>query len=187
MAGSLPPGVPSDFYSTMVARLRSQGCSYIAVDTSDRPMEMLTRNLSEAPPDLVKPNAFELGQMVGVKGSALERYAHLGDPWPVVNAAHDILDLGLPEILVTVGSAGAILVNASGAWMASPPPTEPVSTVGAGDSALAGFLIGRYNGCDAPECLRLAVAYGSAATTLTGSGIPHPDSVDLDRTTVRKI
>lgn len=187
MAGSLPPGVPMDFYSTMVKRLRQHGCSYIVVDTSDGPMEMLTRHLSEATPDLVKPNAVELGQMVGVKGSALERYASLGDPWPVVNAAHQILELGLPEILVTLGAAGAVLVNHSGAWMATPPPTNPVSTVGAGDSALAGFLIGRYTGGDAAECLQLAVAYGSAATSLTGSSIPHPGSVDLTRTTVKKI
>ena len=81
---------------------------------------------------------------------------------------------------------GAVLVTADGAWHATPPPTHVVSTVGAGDSSLFGYILGDIRGLAAPDRLALAVAYGSAAAGLPGTTIPEPAHLrtDLVRITV---
>ena len=62
-----------------------------------------------------------------------------------------------------------------------------MSTVGAGDSSLFGYLLGDLRGLDEPERLRLAVAYGSAATGLPGTTIPTPEVVHPDLATVHEL
>jgi 1-phosphofructokinase len=64
LSGSLPPGVPSDFYATLIRRLRPLGVK-VAVDTSDEPLLALVDNFPEAAPDLLKPNSDELAQLTG--------------------------------------------------------------------------------------------------------------------------
>jgi len=66
------------------------------------------------------------------------------------------------------------------ATRATPPPITPRSTVGAGDSSLAGYVRADVAGADAAERLRMAVAYGSAAAALPGSALPSPAQLDLD-------
>ncbi|MBU3749251.1 MAG: 1-phosphofructokinase, partial [Mycobacterium sp.] len=73
-----------------------------------------------------------------------------------------------------------VLVDAEGAWLATPPPIRPRSTVGAGDSSLAGYLRAELTGADGPGRLRMAVAYGSGAADLPGSAMPTPAQLDLD-------
>ena len=80
-------------------------------------------------------------------------------------------------MLATLGAHGAVLVTADGAWHATPPPTTVVSTVGAGDSSLFGYLLGDLRGQDPADRLALAVAYGSAAAGLPGTTIPQPHQV----------
>ena len=83
-------------------------------------------------------------------------------------------------MLATLGGDGAVLVTADGAWHATPPPTTVVSTVGAGDSSLFGYLLGDLRGQGPAERLALAVAYGSAAAGLPGTTIPQPHQVRPD-------
>jgi 1-phosphofructokinase len=90
-------------------------------------------------------------------------------------------------VLATLGPAGAVLVDESGAWVAAPPPTAAVSTVGAGDAALAGYLRADIAGAGASERLCMAVAYGSAAAALPGSALPSPEQVDADAVDVRAV
>ena len=89
-------------------------------------------------------------------------------------------------MLVTLGGAGAVLVTADGAWHATPPPTTVVSTVGAGDSSLFGYLLGDVRGGSPTERLALAVAYGSAAAGLPGTTIPQPDQTHPELVMVRR-
>jgi 1-phosphofructokinase len=70
-------------------------------------------------------------------------------------------------------------VNADGAWLATPPPITPRSTVGAGDSSLAGYVRADVLGADAPDRLQMAVAYGSGAASLPGSALPSPAQINL--------
>jgi 1-phosphofructokinase len=186
LSGSLPPGVPDDWYAEVVAILAPAACR-IAVDTSERPLDALAVSFGRAAPDVIKPNAEELAGLVGASPDELERAAAAGDPEPVVVAARQLIDRGANAILVTLGAAGAVLVDQTGSWMATPPPIAPRSTVGAGDSALAGYLRAEVGGAEPPQRLQMAVAYGSAAAALPGSALPSPAQIDLEAVRVYAI
>lgn len=171
MAGSLPPGVPTDWYARMVPRIRECG-ALIAVDTSDSPLLALTSNLPHSAPDLIKPNSVELAQLCGGDGDAMEAKAADGDFDDAIRAARSLIDWGIAEVMVTLGGAGALLVHAHSAWHAIAQPIEVKSTVGAGDSSLAGLLLARSRGADDAEALRTGVSYGTAAASLPGTSCP---------------
>ena len=186
LSGSLPPGVPDAWYADVVARLASAPC-HVAVDTSERPLDALAAAFGTAAPDLIKPNAEELAGLVGASPEELESAAAQGDPTPVILAANQLIERGAKTILVTLGAAGAVLVDPTGSWMAAPPPITPRSTVGAGDSSLAGYVRAAVGGAEPPRRLQMAVAYGSAAAALPGSALPAPSQVDLDAVRVYAI
>ena len=168
-SGSLPPGAPEQLYADVAGRLRGTR-TRVAVDTSGA---ALAASLVGAP-HLVKPNAEELA---GCVGRALPT---LGD---AIAACHVLRERGAGAVLASLGSAGAILVDGAGVTHACAPATVPVSSVGAGDALLAGFLAAGGEGTDA---LVEAVAWGAAAVTLPGSRMPAPsdlrrDAVVLDR------
>ena len=188
MAGSLPKGVPTDWYTHLMTVAREANPQlHIAVDTSDAPMVALGENLDTAAPDLIKPNGLELGQLAGVDGEALEAAAEKGDFNGVVEAARVVVKRGIPEVLVTLGGAGAALVTTDEAWVATPPPISVKSTVGAGDSSLSGYILARRNGASFADALRQAVAYGSAAASLPGTQLPSPEELDIDHTAVSAV
>jgi 1-phosphofructokinase len=174
LSGSLPPGVPAHWYADLVTALRA-GPTQIAVDTSDEPLLALAAAFPGAAPDLIKPNAAELGQLTGVDGADLERAAERGDPLPTARAARSLIDGGGPRaVLATLGAAGAVLVTDGGAWYATTPPIAPRSTVGAGDASLAGYLLADLQNAGPADRLARAVAYGSAAAALPGTALPSP-------------
>lgn len=169
LAGSLPPGAPDDFYADLAGRLRGAG-HRVAVDTSDDALAALVGALTpDRAPSLLKPNAEELASIVGAPVAELE-----GDPRRVALAARTLVERGVGAVLATLGGAGAVLVDATGAWHATPPPTRVVSTVGAGDSSLFGYLAADLRGEAPPDRLAAAVAYGSAAAALPGTTVPTP-------------
>jgi len=177
LSGSIPPGMADDWYSRIVERLLRYDAK-IAVDTSDAPLAALAAGFGRAAPDLIKPNSEELAGLAEVSAQELEAALGRGDSEPVVNAARKLIDRGARTVLATLGAAGAILVDDVGAWLATPAPILPRSTVGAGDAALAGYVRADVEGADAPQRLRMAVAYGSAAAALPGSAMPKPDQID---------
>ena len=179
LAGSLPPGAPEEWYASLLARLARLDGVRTAVDTSEAPLAAVVAGLDQAAPALLKPNAEELAVATGTAAGH--------DPAAAALAARALLDRGLGACLVTLGGDGAVLVTADGAWHADPPPTTVVSTVGAGDSSLFGYLLADLRGLPAPERLRLAVAYGSAAAGLPGTCIPTPTQVRPDQVVVRAL
>ncbi|NKZ10457.1 1-phosphofructokinase family hexose kinase [Mycolicibacterium septicum DSM 44393] len=179
LSGSLPPGIPDDWYAQVVSLLAPLGCR-VAVDTSEAPLAALAAGFQVAAPDLIKPNAEELADLAGVPAAALDDAAAQGDLSPVVAAADALVSRGVGTVLATLGAAGAVLVNRSGAWLSMPPPIVPRSTVGAGDASLAGYVRAAVAGAEAPQRLQMAVAYGSAAAALPGSALPGPAQLDLD-------
>jgi len=186
LSGSIPPGMSDGWYADMVAALRPLGCK-VAVDTSDGPLAALAADLERAAPDLIKPNSEELAGLAGVTAESLENAVARGDAEPVVTAARRLIDRGVGAVLATLGAAGAVLVDADGAWLATPPPISPRSTVGAGDSSLAGYVRADVEGAVAPQRLRMAVAYGSGAAALPGSALPSPAQLNLDGVTVTAV
>ncbi|BDD80501.1 1-phosphofructokinase [Tsukamurella pulmonis] len=177
LCGSLPPGLPDDWYARLARRLgaRSDG-PLLAVDTSGAALA------ASAIPGvaLLKPNSEELAELVGLgagAGAAFESRAVAGDLAPARAAAEELHRATGATVLATLGAAGALLVTADGAWAAVPPPIAVRSTVGAGDSALAGYLIAHTRGATPPERLSLAVAYGAAAAAQPGTRAPRPEDL----------
>jgi len=180
LAGSLPPGAPPGLYADLVPRLRE--VTRVALDTSDEPLAALVEALPGAAPDLLKPNAEELASVTGTDAAALE-----ADPGAAAKAAQVLLERGVGTVLATLGGRGAVLVRDDGAWFAPPPPTTVVSTVGAGDSTLFGYLLAELRGLQPADRLALAVAYGSAAAGLPGTTIPGPDDLHPERVHVQQL
>jgi 1-phosphofructokinase len=170
LCGSLPPGLRTEAYATLTYRFVAAGLR-VAVDTSGPAF----RAAVAAGPELVKPNVEELAEAVGHP---------LRSRSAVVAAARDLQDLGARTVLVSLGAAGAILVEES-AVAGESPVDEPRSTVGAGDAFLAGFLAGRYQGANPREAFAEALAWGAAAVQLPGTRMPGP--TDIDRSIVRLV
>ena len=181
LAGSLPPGAPDDWYAGLVGELTGTDAK-IAVDTSGAPLAALASGLERHAPTLMKPNGEELASLTGADAEAIE-----ADPRAAADAAAVLVERGVGAVLATLGGTGAVLVTAAGAWHATPPPTTVVSTVGAGDSSLFGYLLGDLRGASPAECLRLAVAYGSAAAGLPGTTIPTPTHIRPELVEVREL
>lgn len=194
LAGSLPPGVPAGFYATVARRLRSAdagaGIPQIAVDSSGAPLAAAVADDAEGAvsgkPDLLKPNAEELAELAAAAGFASVSTAEEleADPEAAAAAAAAVVRSGVGAVLATLGSKGAVLVTADGAWLATHPPVTAVSTVGAGDSSLAGYLLAAGQGAAPADCLRQAVAHGAAAASLPGSTVPAVHQTTPDAVTI---
>ncbi|WP_026551820.1 1-phosphofructokinase family hexose kinase [Arthrobacter sp. H20] len=184
LAGSLPPGVPTTFYATVIEAVRARypgDAPLIAVDSSGAPL--LDTLAAGVKPDLLKPNAEELSELSGLAdGDALE-----ADSGLAAGAAAALIGGGVGAVLATLGARGALLVTAAGAWEATHSPVAARSTVGAGDSALAGYLLAHTAGGAPEQCLRQAVAHGSAAASLPGSTVPALHQTTPEAVTVRRL
>jgi len=162
-SGSLPPGVDDDLYAGLVRRCRAAAVR-VAIDASGRPLRLAVA----AGPDLIKPNLEEFEELVDRPLNTL------GD---VLDAANDLVTSGVGTVVVSLGGQGALLVSASMIAHAVAPVAAPLSTVGAGDALLAGYLYATGNGSSDVEGLRAGVAWGAAAVSLPGSRMPTPSDV----------
>ena len=163
VCGSLPPGVPVDVYAKLGRRFAAAGIR-VAVDTSGP--ALLAAIAAGAV--LVKPNREELAEAVG------RPLRSLGD---VVAAARELRSWGASTVLASLGADGAVLVDDEGVVVGESRLIEPRSTVGAGDSFLAGFLAA---GASGETALAEALAWGAAAAALPGSRMPGPDDIARD-------
>jgi 1-phosphofructokinase len=154
----------------------------VAVDTSEAPLLALAARLETGAPDLMKPNDEELASLAGADPSVLRE-----EPVATAAAARALVDRGVGAVLATMGARGAVLVTPHGAWHATPPATSVVSTVGAGDCSLFGYLLASLRDAPPEERLAWAVAYGSAAAGLPGTTIPGPGQVRPELATVREL
>jgi 1-phosphofructokinase len=180
ISGSLPPSIDQGYYVRLVERVCAlAGAPRIAVDGSGEPLRRLLDSGLRV--DLVKPNAEELAELAATgSGEAFE-----ADPALAAAAAELLLDR-VGAALVTLGSRGAALVTAEATWFAEAPAIEARSTVGAGDSSLAGYLLADAAGLEPDGCLAQAVAHGAAAASLPGSTVPTRRQADQFSITVTR-
>ena len=162
-SGSLPPGVDDDLYAGLVRRCRDASVP-VAIDASGPAL----RHAVDAGPSLIKPNLEELEELVN------RRLHTLGD---VHAAATDLVTHGVTTVVVSLGRHGALLVTATETAHAVASISTPLSTVGAGDALLAGYLYATGSGLAAQDALRTGVAWGAAAVSLPGSRMPTPADV----------
>jgi 1-phosphofructokinase family hexose kinase len=154
--GSLPPSAPPDLYAQLVQRSKAAG-AVVAVDASGE----VLRWAAEAGPDLVKVNQEEFE-------GAFPGRAH---EWTALRATYqELAERGLKTLCLTAGARGAILVQGEDAFAVRTNVPDWVSTAGAGDTFLAGLLVGLRRGDSLREAARLASAAAAANLQVLGCG-----------------
>lgn len=164
LSGSLPSGVPLDFYAELVGLLKAAG-KRVVLDTSGEPM----RAAIGSAPYAIKPNIAELEEVLG---------SPLPDRAAIVKAARILVKGGIEYVVISMGKDGALFVDARECLLALPPAVEVKSTVGAGDAMVAGFVAARLRGGSLADCARLATATAVGALTQLGPRLPSPQAVE---------
>jgi 6-phosphofructokinase 2 len=163
-SGSVPPGVPDDFFARVVRHAKKLGAQTV-VDTSGAALKAA---LDEGV-TLVKPNLVELAEFAGC---ALDSEADR-----VAACRRLVADGRAQAVALTLGEQGALLVTADQTWRAQPMAIEVVSAVGAGDSFLGGMIATLAAGKPLEAAFRVAVAAGSAAVLSPGTELCHAAEV----------
>lgn len=157
-SGSLPPGVPEDFYAR-VADVASQLGARLIVDTSGEPL----RFALQAGVYLLKPNVREMKDLVGHE---------IGNEFELEDSARELIGKGGTEtIVVSLGAEGALLVSGDGCEHVRAPSVPVRSVVGAGDSMVAGIVLGLARRKELGEAVSFGVAAGAAAVMSPGTGL----------------
>ncbi|BCW71725.1 phosphofructokinase [Arthrobacter sp. NicSoilB8] len=164
-SGSLPKGVPDDFYA-QVARLANERGARCVVDASG---PSLAAALAEGV-FLVKPSRRELAALVG---GTLDT-----DESQVAAASSLVADGSAQHVALTLGGEGAVLASKSGTLRLPVPHVRVRSTVGAGDSFLAAFVLRLAQGRGLEDAFRAAVAAGTATVTTTATELCRRDDVE---------
>ncbi|NQD56542.1 1-phosphofructokinase [Pseudomonas sp. CM25] len=157
VAGSLPRGVGADWFRQLLDQLQAQGLK-VALDSSG---EALRAGLQGAP-WLVKPNTEELGEVLGLA---------VDNPAQQRAAALRLLASGVGHVVVSAGEQGVSWFARDLALHAKPPKVRVASTVGAGDSLVAGMVHGLLLGEAPAQTLTRATAIAAQAVTQVGFGI----------------
>ena len=155
LAGNLPPGAPDDIYATYVRLARARGVQTI-VDADGEALRLAVA----AKPSLIKPNLAEAERLLGRK---------LPDLTAVAAGARELVVQGVATVVISLGARGAIGVQGARVWLAVPPELEQESTVGAGDSFVAGLAVALASGKDFVEGLRQGTAAGAATAITPGT------------------
>jgi 1-phosphofructokinase len=163
IAGSLPRGVEPDWLAETMHALRAIGLR-VAIDTSGAALQAALR----ASPWLVKPNAEELAQALGRQAA---------DDDSLQAQAAELRALGIANVVVSQGAEGVCWLGDGVALRATPPRVSVLSTVGAGDSLVAGMVHGLLSGLRAERTLALATAIAAHAVTQVGVGVRDMASV----------
>lgn len=166
-SGSLPPGVPVDFYVQLAARVAAWSARLI-IDTSGAPMQAIVDECASV--YMIKPNLGELASLVG---------RELLDDEDIVTAARELLARCEVEILVVSLGAGGALLIANDEVTILRAPTVPIrSKIGAGDSTVAGITLGMVRGLTLHEAVRFGVAAGAAAVMTPGTNLCRRDDTE---------
>jgi 6-phosphofructokinase 2 len=165
LSGSLPRGVPDDFYAQIVETARGRDIQ-VVLDTSGA---ALAATLARGGVRLVKPSLSELAALAG---------GDLTDEAEIVAAAQAVVASGgAHTVAVSLGSQGAVLVEAARVSRQRALPVEAVSAVGAGDSFVAGMTLGLARGWDSEQAFRLGIAAGTAAVLTPGTELCRREDV----------
>jgi len=164
MSGSLPRGVTHNLYGQLITAGRKKG-AFIFLDSDGKAL----KESINFQPTGIKPNIHELSRLVGrdLEGEA-----------EIIAACEEIHAMGVPHVLVSRGRDGMILSTEGHKIKAVAPPVEVKSTVGAGDSAVAGFILAHSQGKNLTECICLACAAGTATAQTHGTELCHRAEVE---------
>jgi len=166
VGGSLPPGIPSNVYYSIIMEAKTFGVRTIL----DSDAHWLAEGV-KAKPYLVKPNVREAQELLG---------RELPDEDAIIKAALDIVDMGIEIAVISRGKDGIIAATNSEVLAAIPPEVKVKSAVGAGDCTIAGLALKLANEESLTSACRLAVALGTAAALTPGTELARrADVVEL--------
>jgi len=163
-SGSLPPGVPHDFYARVGELARGCGARFV-LDTSGEALNGAGSGIF-----LIKASLRELGQLCGteVTGAAAQE-----------EAARAVIAEGRCEVLVvSLGAEGALLATRDGCQRFPAAPVDALSSIGAGDSMLAGILVSLVRGRSLADAVRFGAAAGAAALLRPGTELCRREDVE---------
>lgn len=160
-SGSLPPGVPEDFFAR-VARIAKEMGAMMIVDSSGPPL----RNALKEGVYLIKPNLREFQELTSINST---------DQRALIEAGRSLIERGFAKfIALTLGPQGALFMSRDKAFRAAGLPIKPASVVGAGDSFLGAMVWSLANNDSLDTALRYGVAAGSAALLSPGTELCTP-------------
>lgn len=153
--GRVASGMSMDRVKGFLKDLQAQGAK-IVLDSKS----FSTQDIFEVKPWLIKPNQEEISEYLGCEVRTIE---------DALEKAQIFAHHGVTNVMVSLGEQGALLLHSGSCYIATPPAIHAISTIGAGDSSLAGFIAAAQNGRNPAECLQNAVTYGTAACLTEGS------------------
>lgn len=157
LAGSLPPGLPADFYAALIEILQAAHAKTL-LDTSGAALAQGC----PARPFFLKPNAVELAALTGLP---------VDTPAQIAAAATAAHVLGPEHVVVSLGKMGALFAEAGRYWLASPPAISEANPIGAGDSMVGGLVWALSQGESLPEAMRWGLACGAATASQPGTTV----------------
>jgi 1-phosphofructokinase family hexose kinase len=164
LSGSLPPGVPVDFYAALIRIIRDEGAKPV-LDTAGSPLA----HGAAAGPYLIKPNRREAETLLGIP---------LDTDDALREAVRRLSGYGIPVVALSLGAGGAVCAAGGMAWRAEVPPVAVLSTVGSGDALLACLLLALLGGAEPSTALTVGTAAGLASVTLPGSRLCTPAELE---------
>lgn len=175
LAGSVPPGCPPDIYARYIRLADTKGVKTV-LDADREPFRLGV----EARPYLIKPNVAEAERLLG---------RPLPDLTAVIQAALELVSWGIQVVVISMGPDGAVCAQGDKVWHAIPPKVVRKSTVGSGDSMVAGLAVALARGVDIVEGLRLGTAAGAATAMTPGTALGSREEVAqlLPRVTIRQV
>ncbi len=164
LAGSLPPGVPTNIYADLIKDIQDSQ-AHVILDTSG---EALKQGCA-ARPFLAKPNDAEAHNLTGLPvNSMLE----------IVTAAKAIQVAGVGTVVLSLGKAGALLVEEQSVWQAESPTIKESNPIGAGDSMVGGLVWSLSQGQSMVEASRWGIACGAATASLPGTAVGTKELIE---------
>lgn len=175
ISGSIPDGFEKDIYRKIVERLKKLSVTTVI----DADGEIL-RHAIEASPSIIKPNLWELERATGKK---------IKNGKELIEIVSGILKKGIMAVIITLGEKGAILFSENKKFYGKGPRVRIKSSVGCGDAFVAGFLYNFKRVRDYADCLKLAVACGTAKVECEWTEMPDRKKVELiyKKTTVFEV
>ena len=161
--GRVASGMSMEKVKGFLKALQAKGAK-IVLDSKS----FAAQDIFEIAPWLIKPNQEEVSQYLNCPIDTLEA---------AMEKAKIFAKHGIVNTMVSLGEQGAMLLHETGCYIATPPAIDAKSTIGAGDSTLAGFIAAASRGEDAAGCLRNAVTYGTAACLTPGTLPPTAEDI----------
>lgn len=166
ISGSLPKGMPVDFYATLVRETKEHGVP-VLLDTSGAALEAALRGDSK--PFLIKPNIDELSSLVGKE---------LKQDEDIITALGDEQFTGISWVVITLGAAGALVKHDDTFYRVTIPKVDAVNPVGSGDSVIAGFASGLSKGLAAEALMKYGLTMGTLNAMEAKTGFIDVTKID---------